>query len=112
MKPFTKRMRPFQAALLLATLMACPAFAQPATEAAPAETQPAPAGKDVFYASHSLMWEVPAPLAEAAEERTEVPRTGRSSRLPKAARTESEAAEDGDGGGRGGLLGWLRRRRD
>ena len=43
-----------------------PATIQPAATAT-AKTGEAPAGQRMFYASHSLMWDVPAPFAEMAE---------------------------------------------
>jgi serine/threonine-protein kinase len=54
----------------------------------------------------------PEAVTEVVERPTEAPRTGRASRLPKAAGTESEASNEGNGAERGGLLGWLLRRRD
>jgi len=54
----------------------------------------------------------PAAAPEVTEAPAEGPRTGRSSRLPKAPEAEPERSDEREDGERGGLLNWLRRRRD
>jgi eukaryotic-like serine/threonine-protein kinase len=54
----------------------------------------------------------PVAEPEKVQAPTEGPRTGRSSRLPKAPEPEGERSDERDDGERGGLLNWLRRRRD
>ncbi len=49
-----------------ATAADAPATAQPPASTA-AKSGEVPAGQRMFYASHSLMWDVPAPFAELAE---------------------------------------------
>jgi len=52
----------FAACLALASV----SFAAEAPAAQPAKSGEAPAGQRMFYASHSLMWDVPAPFGELA----------------------------------------------
>ncbi len=64
---------PWKSKLVLAPLFAaCLALASVSFAAEPPATQPAksdqaPAGQRMFYASHSLMWDDPAPFGEFAE---------------------------------------------
>ncbi len=65
MQPFSARQRVGSARVksIAAFFLCLAAFA--ATAAAPA-TGDAPAGQKIFYATHSLMWDVPEPLTEQA----------------------------------------------
>ena len=64
---WTKRAWPLAGLLLVANLVPLLGAGQDKAPAGKQEASAPPRGQRVFYASHSLMWYVPAPLGELAE---------------------------------------------